>query len=136
MSVNREEDRVIGMVDRALAPDRAKGRLRETDISERELQKQAVAYLRVALRPHRGVVVCIPNAPTSKRNPVAGMTDGEPDLFIIVRGRATGLELKARWGVVSREQNKRHGEWGDAGADVYVCRSLDDVQEVVAKVAA
>ena len=136
MTLNREEDRVIGLVDRALAPDRSRARLQANDISERELQKQAVQYLRAALKPHRGVVVVIPNAPASKRNPFVGVTAGEPDLFIIIRGKATGLELKARWGVVSREQNKRHGEWGDAGADVYVCRSLDDVQEVVRKVAA
>ena len=43
---------------------------------------------------------------------------------------------KARWGTVSREQNKRHGEWGDAGSDVYVCRSLEDVEDVLRKAAA
>lgn len=133
MTLNREEDRVIGIVDKALAPARARARLQANDISERELQKQAVQYLRAALKPHKGIVVVIPNAPASKRNPFAGVTNGEPDLFIIIRGRATAIELKARWGVVSREQNKRHGEWGDAGADVYVCRSMDDVEEVFQK---
>jgi hypothetical protein len=105
-------------------------------MSERDLQKVVVAYLRAALRPVRGIVVCIPNAPASKRNPVVGMTVGEPDLAIIVKGKATGIELKTRQGVVSREQSARHNEWGDAGADVYVCRSLEDVQEVVRKAAA
>jgi len=101
-------------------------------MSERNLQKSVVAYLRAALAPYRGVVVCIPNAPPSKRNPITGQTVGEPDLLVLVRGQAIGIELKDRAGEVKKHQRARHAAWREAGAEVFVVRDLETVEGIVA----
>ncbi len=97
---------------------------------ESSLQKQVTAYLRAALPPLQGVHFVIANNQHSRR--VAGFVPGCPDVCFIVAGHLYGLELKAKRGVCAADQLLRHEEWRKAGATVYVIRSLDQVEAIIA----
>ena len=55
-----------------------------------------------------------------------GMRSGFPDMLLIYRGWAFGMELKTVKGAISATQREAHKELGFAGMDVRVVRSLDD----------
>lgn len=99
-------------------------------MTEASLQKTVVRYLRAALAPMGGVVGVIPNNPQARRT--VGFTAGDPDIFIILRGRAYGLELKTAKGTVGKHQEARHDQWRRAGAEVFIVRSLEDAEGIVA----
>jgi hypothetical protein len=60
-----------------------------------------------------------------------GLVAGMPDIFIFHEGRAIGLELKARKGVLSKAQRETHGRLRKAGVEVHVCRNLDEIQPIL-----
>jgi hypothetical protein len=49
---------------------------------------------------------------------------GQPDLLLLVEGRALGLELKSAVGRVSAGQVTCHAAWGAMGTPVVVVRSV------------
>lgn len=55
-----------------------------------------------------------------------GLEPGFPDILIIYRGMAFGMELKAGKGRLSSVQKETHEALGRAGMDVQLVRSLDD----------
>lgn len=57
----------------------------------------------------------------------AGLRPGVPDILIIHGGFTYGIELKTATGALSLEQKGCHMDLAIAGANVSVCRSLDDV---------
>ncbi|MBA0087715.1 MAG: VRR-NUC domain-containing protein [Acidobacteria bacterium Pan2503] len=57
----------------------------------------------------------------------AGLKAGFPDLFIFFSGRATGIELKAEGGQVSKKQTAMFLRLYEAGVRVYICKNTDDV---------
>lgn len=57
--------------------------------------------------------------------------NGSPDLYIIHKGRFIGLEVKKPMGRLSPEQEIFHGHLRKAGANVYVCRSIEDASNVL-----
>ena len=56
---------------------------------------------------------------------------GTPDLHITYRGYSFWIELKTDAGRVSAIQRQRLKEWGDAGACARVCRSVDEVVDLL-----
>jgi len=97
---------------------------------EATLQKSVVEYLRVALRPYRGLVGVIPNNRAARRT--VGFTAGEPDVYAFVRGQLFGFELKAPKKKPEKHQNERHDAWRQSGAEVFVVRDLETVEGIVA----
>ncbi len=61
-----------------------------------------------------------------------GVKAGVPDLLIVYRGNAYWIELKAPKGVVSEDQKRAHLDLRTAGCGLEVCRSLEDVQKILA----
>lgn len=49
---------------------------------------------------------------------------GQPDLLLLIEGRALGLELKSATGRVSAGQVTCHAAWGAMGTPVVVVRSV------------
>lgn len=100
-------------------------------MTERQFQRAAVEYLTLALRPYGGIVVVIPGGDRQATR-APGYVSGEPDIAIIARGQIFGIELKTKRGRVKAHQEARHKAWSYAGAEVFIARSLDDLQGIVA----
>lgn len=111
---------------------------------EHELQVAVAQYLAVALRPP--TIWTSLDAGAGKMNPVTaalrkarGVKAGWPDILVIHPGRmpkmatALGIELKADAGKMSNAQVAIAGAMREAGAEYVVCRSIDDVVEVLAE---
>jgi hypothetical protein len=78
------------------------------------------------------VVLSIPNGGkrdkgTAGKLKAEGLQPGAPDLLILWKGRAIGLELKARRGRLSSSQMAFSMRWTTAGGVYAVARSLEDV---------
>lgn len=56
-----------------------------------------------------------------------GLRPGWPDI-IILASRFVGLELKSRWGVLSDDQRAVHALIRGAGGEVYVVKTLDEIE--------
>jgi hypothetical protein len=100
--------------------------------SEHQLQAAVAEFLGFALPPHEAVFCSIPNG--GKRNKATagklkaeGLQPGAPDLLILWRGRAIGLELKTGKGRLSPRQMAFSMRWTTAGGVYAVARSLEEV---------
>jgi hypothetical protein len=106
------------------------------DQPERRLHLQVANYLDLAL-PANAFWWPTPNA--SKRLPrqAANMKrakefkPGIPDIMICYRGRLICIELKSPKGRVSPEQDAVHERLTLSGAAVGICRSLDDLIDLL-----
>lgn len=58
---------------------------------------------------------------------------GTPDLIIVHEGRALWIELKAPKGRLSDEQSECHALLDQAGAEIVVARSVDDIETALRK---
>lgn len=106
---------------------------------EQELQKSIVGYLDVAL-PKDAFYFAVPNG--GYRTPTeaaalkgVGVKPGVPDLMIVYRGWAYGIETKTDKVVghskrteTSAAQDLVHMQMARAGVHVCVCRSMEEVQ--------
>lgn len=63
-----------------------------------------------------------------------GLKVGTPDLIAVYRGKPFGIELKYGAGRRSLTQNKQHDVMRRAGCPVWTCRSIEQVQAVLAEV--
>ena len=58
----------------------------------------------------------------------AGARNGTPDMLFVHLGRAYWIELKTKTGRVSPAQQECHAGLKQAGAEVAICRSIEDVE--------
>lgn len=105
-------------------------------MSEAALHRAVWQYLQLAL-PDDAVAFHPANG--EARNPVTaarlkgmGVVPGVPDLVLIWKGRAIGIELKTARGRVSPSQKAMAERWTLAGGLYHVCRSVEDVEEFLA----
>lgn len=101
-------------------------------VSEHRLQASVADFLALALPPHEAVFCSIPNGGkrdkgTAGKLKAEGLQPGAPDLLILWKGRAIGLELKTRGGRLSPEQMAFSMRWTTAGGVYAVARSLEEV---------
>jgi len=99
--------------------------------AEHTLQCAVVQYLRLACPD--GLVFAVPNGGHRSKRVGAdlrreGLLAGVPDLCLIWRGRSLFIELKTPLGGLSKTQRAVHRALVAAGAEVMVCRSLDQVE--------
>jgi hypothetical protein len=102
---------------------------------EHRLQSQVAAYLRLILPPevfataidHANKRDELTGAILKARGAVAGL----PDHWLIHDGRVFCIELKRKGGVLSADQIMCHLLLRRAGAEVVVCRSLEDVENAL-----
>lgn len=100
--------------------------------SEHHLQAAVAEFLGFALPPHEALFLAIPNG--GKRNKATagklkaeGLQPGAPDLLILWKGRAIGLELKTGKGRLSPQQMAFSMRWTTAGGLYAVARSIEEV---------
>ena len=98
---------------------------------EAELQAAVMKYLDLALPPD---AIAHHSPGEGKRTKAAqatlrrsGYKAGWPDVLVIFRGKAFLIELKTPVGRVSMAQRAMHKRLVYAGAEVMVCRNLDEV---------
>jgi hypothetical protein len=61
----------------------------------------------------------------------SGLKPGMPDIMLFHAGGAFGIELKAGKNVLSPAQREMFSRLRDAGVPVYICRSVEDVVDVL-----
>jgi hypothetical protein len=117
----------MSVVTASLLPEPAPRRHDEAD-----LQRSVHQYLRWAL-PHDAVHFAIPNGLMRGRKAAArasgeGVRAGVPDLAVIHQGRTLFFELKTDRGRLSAVQRQVHERLTHAGALVFTCCSLLEVE--------
>jgi hypothetical protein len=104
--------------------------------SEHHLQASVAEFLGYALPPHEALFLSIPNGgkrakATAGKLKAEGLQPGAPDLLILWKGRAIGLELKTGKGRLSSEQLAFSMRWTTAGGLYAVARSLEEVADLL-----
>jgi hypothetical protein len=99
--------------------------------SEHHLQAAVAEYLTLTL-PHEAVFCSIPNGgkrdkATAGKLKAEGLQPGAPDLLILWKSRAIGLELKTGKGRLSPQQMAFSMRWTTAGGVYAVARSIEEV---------
>ena len=102
---------------------------------EHSIQCTVVQLLRLGA-PDHVVFMAIPNGEyrskrTAGRLKAQGVAAGAPDLLIIVRGVAHGLELKTIKGRQSPAQRLMERRWEAAGGRYEVARGIDEAIAVL-----
>lgn len=109
--------------------------MKKTKRPERSLQIEIVKNLRKILPYPEAYLTAFPAGGGGALRGVLlkhmGLIPGFPDLLLIYRGEAYGMELKAEGGRLEPEQIAAHEALGRAGMDVRVVRSLDDAIETL-----
>lgn len=98
---------------------------RRRTFPEADLQRAVSKMLALCL-PHDAFAFAVPNGDRGVTL-APGTVSGVPDLMILHRGKAFGIELKSAKGRLSDVQKAVHGKLNDCGVPVAVCRSLDEV---------
>jgi hypothetical protein len=99
-------------------------------MTEAALHKSVAQYLALALGPHTWWTTFPLGGGGFVRGAklkASGAKKGTPDVLIVHEGRARWIELKAAKGRVSPAQKETAHALINAGSDVFVARSLDDV---------
>jgi hypothetical protein len=68
---------------------------------------------------------------TAGRLKASGLKPGFPDILAFRPGRCIGIELKTSDGPLKQSQKEMFPKLKAAGVDVYVCRSVDEVVQVL-----
>jgi hypothetical protein len=117
-----------GVVTASLLPERGVRRRHD----ESQLQRAVHQFLTAAL-PASAVHFAVPNG--LMRSKIAraraqgeAVRAGVPDLCVIASGRPIFIELKSAKGVVSAAQRETQRRLIYAGADVCLCRSVEQVE--------
>ncbi len=102
---------------------------------EADLQCSLVEFLQVAL-PREAICFSIPNGGSRDIREAAnlkrqGLLAGCPDLCLIYLGKAFGLELKARKGMLSDSQRVTFPRLQAAGMRVEVARSFGEAVSII-----
>lgn len=98
---------------------------------EDDFQEQVCRFLDHAL-PRDAEYHAVPNGGARGRLEAwrlkkQGVKAGAPDIIVVHGGRYIGLENKAPKGRASDAQLYMHRRLRDAGAQIYICKTLDDV---------
>ncbi len=96
---------------------------------ERALQQAAADYLNLAL-PDDAFFSSIPGG-DGRATLTPGYVSGLPDAVLIYRGTSIFIEFKTEKGRVSDAQAWCHIRLGNAGAEIAVIRSLDDLERLL-----
>lgn len=100
-------------------------------MSEADIQKAIVAWLRAVLRPGHHVIHIYNNPRSKIAGAIAksmGLTKGAPDLALIrPLGRVAFIEVKKESGRMSPEQKQFQQYCREWGVPYGVCRSVGDV---------
>jgi len=101
---------------------------------EDQIQKAVVEYLRTAFPDF--VTFSIPNGSNKSRAQAGlfkatGLLAGMPDLGVLMPGRVVFMEIKASRGSLTKSQQELFPEITGLGHPVWVCRSVDDVADVM-----
>jgi len=102
---------------------------------EEDLQRAVVQFLRFAL-PANALFAHIPNGMWRHKRAAArlvglGIRAGLPDLLVVHDGRAIFIELKAKGGSQSLIQKQMARRLAACGCEVFLCRSVDEVELVL-----
>ncbi len=54
---------------------------------------------------------------------------GFPDILVLYKGKAIGIEVKTDTGKLSKEQRSLSDQWVNNGGAYFIARSIDDVQK-------
>jgi len=68
---------------------------------------------------------------TAARLKASGLKAGVPDLMLIFGGKPYFIEIKTPLGKLSRSQQEMHARLRAAGAQVAVCRSVEEVRDAL-----
>lgn len=103
--------------------------------SEHDLQRQVKRYLDMALPPDAWWT----SLDSAGRGPVAGakmkargVAKGLPDILVLWRRSTVWLELKSAKGRMTPEQVEFWGHCSHAGHALFVCRSVAEIDTVLA----
>lgn len=98
---------------------------------ESELQKQAMEYLARAVPG--GFFFRVERKGRQLYGAHSATTPGTPDILGCVQGRFVGIELKAKWGVMSDSQEAFRGRVEAVGGLYYMVKTLKELEQVVAE---
>lgn len=104
-------------------------------MSEADIHRSVVQWFQWTLHPN--VIWFHPangewrHAATAARLKGMGVMPGAPDLVLLYAGRALCIEIKAADGRQSETQRVFEAKCGYQGVPYEICRSLDDVRDVV-----
>ena len=103
---------------------------------EQHLQAECVAWFSQTYPHLRGCLFAVPNG--DKRDPVTqsklitqGLMPGIPDLILIVRSRAIGIEIKRQGGKQSTRQDAIQKRWEEVGNTYALVDNFDDFVAIV-----
>jgi hypothetical protein len=106
--------------------------------AEQSLQTAVASYLGWALPEYAAWFSTIPSGGggllRGKILKGMGLKAGVPDILIISDGRPYFIELKTARGTLSASQKETIRRLREAGAQVQICRSLEDVRDVIVNV--
>lgn len=102
---------------------------------EHQIQRAIAQLLDLAL-PDDCIWFAVPNGEKRDRVTAArlvgqGVKPGVPDIILVSRGQAYGLEVKTSSGRLSDAQVAFHGAAKSAGMPCLVVRSVDEVERVL-----
>jgi len=122
------------VITASLLPDRRTVRRQ----SEAALQHAVMQYLALALPPdaiaHHSPGEGMRSLRAQRDLKRSGHVKGWPDIEIIWRGRAYFIELKAPRGSLSAAQRETHRRLSYAGAEVMLCKSVEQVEAALREV--
>lgn len=103
--------------------------------NEDRIQKAVVDYFRIQHPEY--IVFAIPNGGSRNVREAAklrrcGVLAGIPDLCVLTPEKPIFIEIKTEGGRLQQSQKDLHPKMEALGYPVAVCRSIDDVKEVLA----
>lgn len=101
-------------------------------VSEKDVQAACLEYLaaRKAIFFFRLNNIPVQTKDGGYRSMGKYQPKGLPDCIVISKGDFVGLEFKGSKGVLSKEQTETHAKIWKAGGQVYVIRSIEDMQKL------
>ncbi|WP_373077246.1 VRR-NUC domain-containing protein [Fusobacterium varium] len=106
-------------------------------MKESDIQSQIISYLQTLEKQGKLFFQRINNIaiydPVGKRwrALAKGTKKGFPDILVLKDSRCIGLEVKTSKGKQSKEQEEMENLMKEHGADYYVVRSLEEVQQII-----
>jgi hypothetical protein len=104
--------------------------------SEGKIQQEAIMEIWNKMPETRLCLFHIPNGMFSNAREGAkfkaqGVISGVPDLVFVWAGKTRYIEVKTESGRLSTEQVKLHQKWNEQGVEVKVCRSSQEIIDMV-----
>lgn len=105
--------------------------------AESKIQQDAILHIWNKLPETRLCLFHVPNGMNSDARQGAkfkaqGVIAGVPDLVFVWAGKTHYIEVKTANGYLSPAQKKLHAKWSEQGVIVHVCRSSEEIIDLVA----